>query len=314
MCCSHSTAQIVVMFFNFITGLCLAVVSFVLTLIPTTTELNLSLRYVFRLFPSFCLGDGILQLALCTDGVSCPTINKDGYNFDGSQDPLAWDIAGADLVFLGAHAIIYFALAVLIGAFTLLSAAIFLPRSHNHAAWRSLRTEYGLTFPALLAWLYDVEDEETDIHERLLGAHSTVDGEGGGGGKREAGERLLQAGGAAGAAQLEEDEDVHAERVRVMGGGADGEVVRIQQLRKIYPANSKQGGLDPLVCFRVAWRQLGRAVASLLGADEGEQLASRNKQAAAGQQQKRYKVAVQSLCFGIPKGQCFGFLGKCLSC
>ncbi len=28
--------------------------------------------------------------------------------------------------------------------------------------------EYGLTFPALLSWLYDVEDEESNIHDRLL--------------------------------------------------------------------------------------------------------------------------------------------------
>lgn len=103
------------MFFNFITGLCLMVVSFVLTTIPTTTELNLSLRYVFRLFPSFCLGDGIIQLALCTDGTSCPTIDRNGYNFDKTQSPLAWDIAGADMVFLAWHAVVYFALAVLIG-------------------------------------------------------------------------------------------------------------------------------------------------------------------------------------------------------
>ncbi len=52
---SHSSAQIIIMFFNFMTGLCLMVVSFVLTAIPSTTELNMSLRYIFRLFPSFCL-------------------------------------------------------------------------------------------------------------------------------------------------------------------------------------------------------------------------------------------------------------------
>jgi ATP-binding cassette subfamily A (ABC1) protein 3 len=115
--CSHSTAQIAVMFFNFITGLCLVIVSFVLTTIPSTTEINLSLRYLFRLFPSFCMGDGIIQLALCTDGTSCPVINSNGYNFDATQGPLAWDIAGADLAFLACHALVYFAFAVLIGEF-----------------------------------------------------------------------------------------------------------------------------------------------------------------------------------------------------
>ena len=103
------------MFFNFITGLCLMVVSFVLTTIPSTTEISLSLRYMFRIFPSFCLGDGIIQLALCTDGTSCPVINKNGYNFDSTQSPLSWDIATADIVFLAWQTVIYFALAVLIG-------------------------------------------------------------------------------------------------------------------------------------------------------------------------------------------------------
>jgi hypothetical protein len=122
--CSHSTAQIVVMFFNFITGLCLVVVSFVLTTIPSTTEISLSLRYLFRLFPSFCMGDGIIQLALCTDGTSCPVIDKNGYNFDSTQSPMAWDIVGADLVFLGWQAVVYFAIAVLIGE--LCSSLVFL--------------------------------------------------------------------------------------------------------------------------------------------------------------------------------------------
>ncbi len=62
---SHSTAQLLIMFINFLTGLCLMVVSFVLTLIPSTAGLNMSLRYMYRLFPSFCLGDGLTQLALC---------------------------------------------------------------------------------------------------------------------------------------------------------------------------------------------------------------------------------------------------------
>ncbi len=102
------------MFLNFITGLCLVIVSFVLTTIPQTSGKALKLRYLFRVFPSFCLGDGIIQLALCSDNV-CPTIGRAGYNFDGEQGPMAWDILGANLCALGVHAVLYFALAVLIG-------------------------------------------------------------------------------------------------------------------------------------------------------------------------------------------------------
>jgi hypothetical protein len=111
------------------------------------------------------------------------------------------------------------------------------------------------------------------------------------------------------AGDIEEDVDVLAERRRVMDGGADGEVVRIQQLRKIYPINGKAGGVDPFGCFRFAWRKLWKAISPAPTAGQAEALALRKKQASATGQ-KQYKVAVQSLCFGIPKGQCFGFLGN----
>jgi ATP-binding cassette subfamily A (ABC1) protein 3 len=214
---SHSTAQVVVMFFNFITGLCLMVVSFVLTTIPSTSELNVSLRYMYRLFPSYCLGDGIAQLALCNNGRDCPSIDRNGYNFEKLQGPFSWDNAGGDIVFLAVELVVYFVLAVLI--------------------------EYLLTFPSLLAWLYHIEDPGVTTTELL-----------------------------------NDDIDVMNERNRVEKGDADSDVVKLKALRKIYPANSRQGGINltSLCCPPAA---------------------------------KNVKVAVQSLSFGIPKGECFGFLG-----
>ena len=97
-----------------------------------------------------------------------------------------------------------------------------------------------------MSWLYDADDQEAEIHERLLGAASS----GGAAGEGVVGD------------YLEEDEDVAAERVRVMSGAADGEVVRIQQLRKIYPVNSKAGGFDPFVCFRYLLRHSINAVSA----------------------------------------------------
>ena len=92
------------------------------------------------------------------------------------------------------------------------------------------------------------------------------------------------------------------------GTGRRGEVVRIQQLRKIYPVNGKAGGVDPFGPFRFAWRKLWKALAPAPTAAEADAIALRRKQASA-KGPKQYKGAVQSLCFGIPKGQCFGFLG-----
>lgn len=212
---SHSTAQVVVMFLNFLTGLCLGVVSFVLTTIPSTTEISLSLRYLFRLFPSFCLADSLAQLALCSAGSDCPTIDKEGYSFESTQGPFAWDIAGANITFLALELVVYFLIA--------------------------LGTEYALSFPSLLGWLYYTRDP--------------------------------------GASNETEDEDVVTEARRVASGGADRDVVRIQNLRKVYPMNSRQGGLS-LAAF-------------CPGATSSQAV----------------KVAVQNLSFGIPKGECFGFLG-----
>lgn len=63
---SHSTAQIMVMFFNFVTGLCLMIVAFILAAIPSSQEVAVPLRYMFRVFPSFCLGDALAMLSMCT--------------------------------------------------------------------------------------------------------------------------------------------------------------------------------------------------------------------------------------------------------
>jgi ATP-binding cassette subfamily A (ABC1) protein 3 len=189
------------MFANFLTGLCLMIVSFVLSTISSTQSLAVDLRYLFRLFPAFCLGDGLTQLALCDSGTSCPSIGRNGYDFDNTVSPFSWNIVGANLVFLAVEAVVYFLLTLLV--------------------------EYSLTFPTFLSFLQRVQDSGFDKDKELPS----------------------------------EDEDVYAERCRVQEGGADGDVVKLHELRKVY--NSRVGP----------------------------------------------KVAVQSLSFGIPRGECFGFLG-----
>jgi ATP-binding cassette subfamily A (ABC1) protein 3 len=84
---SHSTAQNVVLLVNFITGLVLMIASLVMSLIPATIDLAATLAYVFRLFPGFCLGNGLLNL----------TINASKKTFgDGvvikAESPFAWDV------------------------------------------------------------------------------------------------------------------------------------------------------------------------------------------------------------------------------
>lgn len=238
---SHSTAQVFVMFYNFVTGLCLMVVSFVLTTIPKTTSISLQLRYLFRLFPSFCLGDSIGQLALCTGGNQCPSINSDGYDFTTLQSPWSWDILGGNITFLAVEIVVYFTLVLLF--------------------------EFGLTFPKLLSWLYLVQDPGIDTTE--------LEGD---------------------------DEDVKAERQRIASGQGDRDVIRLVELRKVYPMNSSFGGID-------LWNILKHLLYYCCTCGMGN-MNTTNKNEKSKQQ---IKVAVQSLSFGIPNGECFGFLGKVYS-
>lgn len=71
--------------------------------------------------------------------------------------------------------------------------------------------------------------------------------------------------------QYEVDEDVQAEEQRVVSGGAADDAIRLKHIRKVYNKGETRG-------------------------------------CCSGEQSKP-KVAVRDLSFGVPKGQCFGFLG-----
>jgi len=106
---SHSTAQNVVLLVNFITGLVLMIASLVMSLIPSTMDVNMKLENVYRLFPGFCLGNGLLHL----------TINSSKKTFgDGeiikAESSFAWDVIGGSVVFLVVESVVYLALVVLV--------------------------------------------------------------------------------------------------------------------------------------------------------------------------------------------------------
>jgi len=194
---SHSTAQNIILFQNFVTGLCLMITSFVLSLIDSTKEINMTLKWFYRLFPGFCLGDGLIQLTFCNKG-KCPTYVDGGLSFAETQGPLKWDVAGGDITYLAIEIVVYFFL-----------------------TWS---IEYALSFPSLLSCFSSLT-----VSDPGDGADDEAD-----------------------------DEDVANEKERVGRGDADGDVVVLKDLRKVYGNG---------------------------------------------------KVAVKGLNFGIPNGECFGFLG-----
>ena len=202
-----------------------------LTFIPSATSQNLQLRYFFRLFPAFCLGDGLLQLALCSDN-QCPVTESDGYSFTNTQSPLGWDITLQNITFMAVESVVFFSLTIII--------------------------ENSLMFPFMTSFLYHVDNPEYEVDQN-------------------------------------EDIDVSEERQRVMSGLADSDIICLKELRKVYPMNSKSGG----VRFPTFLKQFIRFMMSFF------------KNTNLGSVEKLYevKVAVESLCFGIPKRECFGFLG-----
>ena len=89
---SHTTAQNAVMSFNFIAGFILVVVVSILRIIDSTKDVANVLTYFFRIVPSYCLGDGIINLSM----------RELVKTFDSNSDnsPWALTVIGWDLIFL----------------------------------------------------------------------------------------------------------------------------------------------------------------------------------------------------------------------
>jgi len=92
---SPSSGQNAMIFFNFIFGVILVIVSFVLDLIPSTQSTNASLKYIYRIIPNYCLGDALMNLLF-----------RDNVIFWGRL-PGIWDmdIVGYDMLYMGIESI-----------------------------------------------------------------------------------------------------------------------------------------------------------------------------------------------------------------
>eukprot|EP01062_Namystynia_karyoxenos_P054875 TRINITY_DN4545_c1_g2_i1.p1 TRINITY_DN4545_c1_g2~~TRINITY_DN4545_c1_g2_i1.p1 ORF type:complete len:2056 (+),score=688.77 TRINITY_DN4545_c1_g2_i1:111-6278(+) len=101
---THSQAQTVVMIVNFITGFILVIGSNILDLIDSTKDANKTLKYFYRLVPSYCLGDGIIALGM-RQLLSI---------FDTAKGPFDWDVIGCDLFYMGLMCPIYFGLTLVV--------------------------------------------------------------------------------------------------------------------------------------------------------------------------------------------------------
>ncbi len=105
---SHSTAQNVVLLLNFITGLILLIVSVVMSAIESTMHVNHTLGYFYRLFPGFCLGNGLL-------GLTFYKLTEDIDIFEPmNSSPFSMNVIGTELIYLASSALVYLLLTIVL--------------------------------------------------------------------------------------------------------------------------------------------------------------------------------------------------------
>jgi ATP-binding cassette subfamily A (ABC1) protein 3 len=98
------TAQIAVSGINFMSGFVLVIASYILDKVQSTYGVNQQLKMVYRLFPSFNLGEGLINLS------SLSLMNS---LFNKHNQPLDWEIIGRNVVYLSVESVGYLALVLL---------------------------------------------------------------------------------------------------------------------------------------------------------------------------------------------------------
>ncbi|CAG9335868.1 unnamed protein product [Blepharisma stoltei] len=96
---NHNTAQVITISFHFLTGSFLPIVMIFMWFFDDTRNYVREWRWFFRLFPNFCFGNGILQIA------SQEFIAY--FDGDETEPVFSLEAAGGDILYLGATAVGY---------------------------------------------------------------------------------------------------------------------------------------------------------------------------------------------------------------
>ena len=206
---SHAAAIVAIACFNFVTGFCLVTASFIMSVTPSTADLNKQLVVFFRIFPTYNLGEGLLNLALAsfdlgglasaTGGSGSSSGNNTAvYNAAEAAAPqnafgnvalvaarnaFEWNVLGRPLL-------------LLLAEFCLLSTLVLLfHRGHTVQTLRAMAATYA-------AWL------PLPGGGRDAGTQSAADG------------------------SEPDDETVQVEQARIQGG--PGDVLQLRGIRKVY--------------------------------------------------------------------------------
>ncbi|KAL9951119.1 hypothetical protein ACROYT_G043723 [Oculina patagonica] len=184
-----STAYIVLICVNLFIGINTTLATFILEFFTDDKELiavNDMLKRIFLIFPNYCLGRGLIDLA---KNQFMDVFERFGQHL--VRDPFSWDITGRNILMLIVQGFLFFFITVLI------EYRFFLPQRRVQVSLKPIK----------------------------------------------------------------EDEDVERERQRIERGGGTNDILRLNNLTKVYKSRNRQN------------------------------------------------VAVNRLCIGVPKGECFGLLG-----
>lgn len=116
----HSSSQTYIIMVNFIFGLGLLVVSFVLDIFESSKGVNKVLKFFYRLSPLYCLGAGLLNLSVHEI--------KAALLLTGASSPYSMDLMGWELLYQAIDTVLYLSLAVGIDyllSFPKIKAAVF---------------------------------------------------------------------------------------------------------------------------------------------------------------------------------------------
>ena len=103
---SYSTAQISIMSIHFVTGFVTVIAYYVMTSIPETQELAASLVGLFRLFPPYNIGEGLINISVNNFLNSYRTYRKISY--------FRWTVTTRNIVFMAIESLVFFTILLII--------------------------------------------------------------------------------------------------------------------------------------------------------------------------------------------------------
>ena len=116
----HTVAINLQLMFNLIFGLILMIASYVMSLLEATKEIQADyLVFIFRLFPGYCLGESLQNLAIqniisaLSGGVTSDNADDEEENADGYK-AFELDITGYNIIYLAGSGVFWFILAIII--------------------------------------------------------------------------------------------------------------------------------------------------------------------------------------------------------